>query len=64
MLLAIHWPEHRVFNEGAREDTQDAEEACRPIGGKSHIYQSVLSELREKPATKVYTWDSWLQLHM
>jgi hypothetical protein len=33
MLTAIHWTEHRVFNEGARERTQEAKGVCSPIGG-------------------------------
>jgi hypothetical protein len=33
MLTAIHWTEHRVPNEGARERTQGAEGVCSPIGG-------------------------------
>ena len=33
MLTAIHWAEHRVSNEGARESTQGAEGVCSPIGG-------------------------------
>jgi hypothetical protein len=33
MLTAIHWPEHRVPNVGARESTQGAEGVCSPIGG-------------------------------
>jgi hypothetical protein len=33
MLIAIHWAEHRVPNEGARERTQGAEGVCSPIGG-------------------------------
>jgi hypothetical protein len=33
MLAAIHWTEHRVCNEGARESTQGAEGVCSPIGG-------------------------------
>jgi hypothetical protein len=33
MLAVIHWTEHRVPNEGARESTQGAEGVCSPIGG-------------------------------
>ena len=33
MLTAIHWTEHRVPNEWARERTQGAEGVCNPIGG-------------------------------
>ena len=33
MLTAIHWTEHRVPNEGARERTQRAEGVYSPIGG-------------------------------
>ena len=33
MLTAIHWTEHRVPNEGARERTKGAEGVCNPIGG-------------------------------
>jgi hypothetical protein len=33
MLTAIHWTEHRVPNEGARESTQGAERVYSPIGG-------------------------------
>ena len=33
MLTAIHWMEHRVSNEGARESAQGAEGVCSPIGG-------------------------------
>jgi hypothetical protein len=33
MLTAIHWMEHRVPNEGARESIQVAEVVCSPIGG-------------------------------
>jgi hypothetical protein len=32
MLTVIHWMEHRVPNEGARESTQGAEGVCSPIG--------------------------------
>ena len=32
MLTGIHWMEHRVSNEGARERTQRAEGVCSPIG--------------------------------
>jgi hypothetical protein len=32
VLTAIHWTEHRVPNEGARERTQGAEGVCGPIG--------------------------------
>jgi hypothetical protein len=35
MLTAIHWTEHGVPNEGARERTQGAEGVCSPIGGSS-----------------------------
>jgi hypothetical protein len=31
----IHWREHRVPNEGARERTQGSERVCSPIGGIS-----------------------------
>jgi hypothetical protein len=30
MLTAIHWTEHRVPNEGARESTQGAEGVAVP----------------------------------
>jgi hypothetical protein len=33
MFTIIHWTEHRVHKEGARESTQGAERVCRPIGG-------------------------------
>jgi hypothetical protein len=33
ILTAIHWTEHRIPNEGARERTQGAEGVCSPIGG-------------------------------
>ena len=33
MLTAIHWTEHRILNEGARERTQGAEGNCSTIGG-------------------------------
>jgi hypothetical protein len=33
MLTAIHWTEHRVPNEGAKESTQRAEGTFSPIGG-------------------------------
>ena len=33
MLTAMHWTEHRVPNEGARERIQGAEGVCSPIGG-------------------------------
>jgi hypothetical protein len=33
VLAAIHWTEHRVPNEGARENTQGAEGVFSPIGG-------------------------------
>jgi hypothetical protein len=33
MLVAIHWTQHRVPNEGASERTQGAEGVCSPIGG-------------------------------
>jgi hypothetical protein len=33
MLTVIHWTEHRVSNEGARESTQGAEGDCIPIEG-------------------------------
>ena len=33
MLIAIHWMEHRVSNEAARESTQGVEGVCSPIGG-------------------------------
>jgi hypothetical protein len=33
MLTAIHWTEHRIPNEGARERTQGAEGVYSPIGG-------------------------------
>ena len=33
ILIGIHWMEHRVLNEGARESTQVAEGVCSPIGG-------------------------------
>ena len=32
MLSGVHWTEHRVPNEGAREWTLGAEGFCRPIG--------------------------------
>jgi hypothetical protein len=35
MLIAIHWTEHRIPNEEARERAQGAEGVCRPIGGKT-----------------------------
>jgi hypothetical protein len=33
MLIAIHWTEHRIPNEGVRESTQGAEGISSPIGG-------------------------------
>ena len=33
MLTAIHWMEHKVPNEGARESTKEAKGICNPIGG-------------------------------
>jgi hypothetical protein len=33
MLTAIHWREHTVPNEGAREITHGAERVCSLIGG-------------------------------
>ena len=39
MLTAIHWLEHRVPNEGARESTQGVEGVCSPIGGQQYEYQ-------------------------
>jgi hypothetical protein len=33
MLTAMHWMEHRVPNEGARESTQGAGGVCSPIEG-------------------------------
>ena len=33
MLTTIHWTEHRIPNEGARESTQGAEGVYSPIGG-------------------------------
>jgi hypothetical protein len=35
MLTAIPWNEHRVPNEGARENTQVAEGVYSPIGRSS-----------------------------
>jgi hypothetical protein len=35
MLKIIHWTEHKVPNEGARESTQGAEGVWSPIGGTS-----------------------------
>ena len=35
MLTVIHWTEHKVPNEGARENTQGAERVWSPIGGTS-----------------------------
>jgi hypothetical protein len=32
-LRTIHWTEHRVSNEEARESTQEVEGICSPIGG-------------------------------
>jgi hypothetical protein len=32
ILTAIHWTEHRVPNEGARESPQGAKGVCSPIG--------------------------------
>ena len=32
LLTAIHWTEHRVANEAARESNQEAEEVCSRIG--------------------------------
>jgi hypothetical protein len=33
MLTAIHWTEHRVSNEGARERSKGVEEVYSSIGG-------------------------------
>ena len=33
LLIVIHWTEHRVPSEGARESTQGAEGVCSPLGG-------------------------------
>jgi hypothetical protein len=35
MLTVIHWTEHKVPNEGARESTQGAKRVWSPIGGTS-----------------------------
>ena len=35
MFTVIHWKEHKVSNEGARESTQGAEEVWNPIGQTS-----------------------------
>ena len=36
MHTIIHWTEHKVPNEGARESTQGAEGVCSPIGGTQY----------------------------
>jgi hypothetical protein len=33
MLTIIHWTEHRIPNEGARESAQKAEGVCSLLGG-------------------------------
>jgi hypothetical protein len=33
MLIANHWTEHGIPNEGVKERTEGAERVCRPIGG-------------------------------
>jgi hypothetical protein len=43
MLTAIHWPKHRVPNEGARERTQGAEGVCSLLGGTT-IWTSQYSQ--------------------
>ena len=35
MLTIIHWTEHKILNEGARESNQGAEGVWKPIGGTS-----------------------------
>ena len=35
MLTIIHWTDHKVLNEGARESTRGAQEIWSPIGGTS-----------------------------
>jgi hypothetical protein len=42
MLTAIHWTEHRVPNEEARESTQGSEEVCRPIEGTTILTNQYL----------------------
>jgi hypothetical protein len=42
MLIAIHWMEHRIPNEGARERTQGTEGVCSPVGGTTICLQSSL----------------------
>jgi hypothetical protein len=32
MLIAIHWAEHRISNEGAKERNPGAEGVCSSIG--------------------------------
>jgi hypothetical protein len=66
MLAAIHWSEHGIPNEGARERTQGAEGVFQPHRRNNNINQPVPSEFSgTKPPTKEYKWrDPWLQLHM
>jgi hypothetical protein len=33
MLIVIYWMEHRVPNDGDRENAQEVEMVCSPIGG-------------------------------
>ena len=65
-LLANHWSDRKVINEGARERSQGAEGAFSSIGRNNNTNQLVPPELPgTKPPTKEYTWrDPWLQLHM
>jgi hypothetical protein len=66
MLTAIHWTQHRVYNEGSRERTQGAEGVCSSIGGTTIWTNQYPRELPgTKPPTKENTWSNpWLQLHM
>jgi hypothetical protein len=63
MLTVIHWTEHRVPNEGARERTQRAEEVSSSIGGTTISTNQISSPLLpDLPGTKIpakqYTWST------
>jgi hypothetical protein len=42
MLRAIHWIEHMISNEGARESTQGDEGVCSPMGGTTILTEQYL----------------------
>jgi hypothetical protein len=51
ILTVIHWTEHRVPNEGARERTQGAEGVSSPLGGTTwtNLYPQSSQGLNHQP---------------